>query len=166
MRSMVRYICWFISCSSESCSGPFFPLLIFQESDASACRRKLEETIARVHRLLGERLHFPLSYLCGGFCEDLDELSELFDRAVSLLDDEPVVKSGSVTFYDASQARRTHTAVFPQYQDSGTLQLMHGLGVKPFAIACIVDQQHGISMMPARPGGRTPPYSLSRQSRG
>ncbi len=99
-------------------------LLIFQESDASACRRKLEETIARVHRLLGERLHFPLSYLCGGFCEDLDELSELFDRAVSLLDDEPVVKSGSVTFYDASQARRTHTAVFPIETESRLINLV------------------------------------------
>lgn len=99
-------------------------LLIFQERDASACRRKLEETIARVHRLLGERLHFPLSYLCGGFCEDLDELSELFDRAVSLLDDESVVKSGSVTFYDASQARRTHTAVFPIETESRLINLV------------------------------------------
>ena len=72
----------------------------------------------------GERLHFPLSYLCGGFCEDLDELSELFDRAVSLLDDEPVVKSGSVTFYDASQARRTHTAVFPIETESRLINLV------------------------------------------
>lgn len=113
-------------------------LLIFQENDASACRRKLEETVARVHGLLGERLHFPLSYLCGGFCESLDELSELFDRAVSMLDDESVIKAGNVSFYDASQRRRARTAVFPIETESRLINLVLTGQTRPMA-ALIAD---------------------------
>lgn len=88
-------------------------LLIFPEKDTAVCCQKLEETVARVHGLLGEKLHCPLSYLCGGFCESLDEVSELFERVVSMLDCEYAAKDGGVVFYDAVQHRKPHMAVFP-----------------------------------------------------
>lgn len=88
-------------------------LLIFSEDSAQACRQQLEETISRIHRLLGEKLHFPLSYLCGGFCESLDDLSALFDRAVSLLENDFTDKTGNVVFYDTGQHRNVHTVAFP-----------------------------------------------------
>lgn len=88
-------------------------LLVFPESDIPSCRQKLLETVGRIHGLLGEKLHCPLSYLCGGFCGSLDEVSELSDRAVSMLDNEEVSKDGDVVFYDVNLHRKAHMDILP-----------------------------------------------------
>lgn len=110
-------------------------LLIFPESDPRLCRQELEDTVFRVHRLLGEKLHVPLSYLCSGFCGSLDDISMLFDRAVSMLEYESADKTGHVTFYDPGRSIAPPVALFPietemrliNLVSSGQTRLLAGL---------------------------------------
>lgn len=93
-------------------------LLIFDEAFAEQSRKALENAVDKVDALLGDQYHLPLSYLCGGFCDELDQVPLLYTNAVSMLNANTAQNHGKVIMFDEKVQQDKAMLVFPMETES------------------------------------------------
>lgn len=99
-------------------------LLIFDEAAPELCRERMEAAVEKVDSLLGDQYHLPLSYFCGGFCKELEQIPVLFENTMSMLEMNLPQTHGGVTMFDPEAPLYRATAIFPLETESRLIKLV------------------------------------------